>query len=163
MALDYKKTGERLRMIRDRFTQEVFAKSLGVSTSYVKKTELGGKPSIEYLINIATTYHISLDWLLIGVGAKNSEQPPSIFKSQFAESIMAYNPQPGCSAIAPGEMANGTNDLRTEAPDPDFTYMVTVLSSIVNSGDSDLWTWAKIQFRHAFYPYIEGKINKIRE
>src|SRR5664280_1200828 len=114
MTLDYKKTGERLRIIRDKFTQEVFAKSLGVSTSYVKKTELGGKPSIEYLINIAAIYHISLDWLLIGVGTKNSEQLPSIFKPQIAESITAYNSQPDCSGIVPSEIVSGTNDLRTK-------------------------------------------------
>ncbi|MDF2929771.1 MAG: Helix-turn-helix domain, partial [Anaerospora sp.] len=65
MALDYKQTGKRLKLVRGRLTQEAFANSLGVSASYVKKTELGGKPSLKYLANIAAGYGVSLDWLLL--------------------------------------------------------------------------------------------------
>jgi len=41
MALDYKQTGKRLKLVRGRLTQEAFANSLGVSASYVKKMKSG--------------------------------------------------------------------------------------------------------------------------
>ncbi|VBB05037.1 Hypothetical protein LUCI_0243 [Lucifera butyrica] len=128
MILDYKKTGKRLRHARGNLTQAVFAKSLGVSASYVKKTELGGKPSLEYLANIAVSYQVSLDWLLLDDGF----QPAAAFS-----------------------LAEAAADYRTAIADSELKDMITVLSALMSSPDPDLRAWAKIQFRHAFQAYTE--------
>lgn len=69
MKPDYKAIGSRLKEARNlkNMTQQKLADSMDISVSYVKNTERGGKPSIEYLLVVADKCHVSLDWLLTGV------------------------------------------------------------------------------------------------
>lgn len=69
--IDYADIGLRLREVREsakskKISQESFGKQFGVSQGYVTKVEKGGKPSLEYILSIATDYDVSLDWLLLG-------------------------------------------------------------------------------------------------
>lgn len=69
MKLDYSSVGLRLKEIRQQrgITQKEVAEIIGVSVSYVKNTERGSKPSIEYLFSFSDEYSVSIDWLLKGV------------------------------------------------------------------------------------------------
>lgn len=144
MALDYKQTGKRLKLVRGRLTQEVFATSLGVSASYVKKTELGGKPSLKYLANIAAGYGVSLDWLLLGDEPAKSTGVAIIHPKVVSENNAQYH--------TPVKQQNPSM-----ADDPELEEMVKTLREIMNSGDPDLRSWGKIQFRHAFDSYTARK------
>lgn len=144
MALDYKQTGKRLKLVRGRLTQEVFATSLGVSASYVKKTELGGKPSLKYLANIAAGYGVSLDWLLLGDESVKSTGVAIIHPKVVSENNAQYH-----TAVK--------QQNPSIADDPELEEMVKTLRDIMTSGDPDLRSWGKIQFRHAFDSYTARK------
>lgn len=48
-------------------TQEEAAEDIGISYSYYSKIETAAQsPSLDVLVRICETYHISLDWLLLG-------------------------------------------------------------------------------------------------
>lgn len=144
MALDYQQVGKRLKLVRGRLTQEAFASSLGVSASYVKKTELGGKPSLKYLTNIAAGYSVSLDWLLLGNDTGKTADASGIPSKIILENSTAYQTE-----------VNLQNPLTAE--DPELAEMVKTLTDIMNSGDPDLRAWGKIQFRHAFDSFTARK------
>ena len=69
MNPDYAATGLRLKEARNKkqLTQKELADLAGVSVSYVKNTERGGKPSIEYLFSVSEICSVSVGWLLTGV------------------------------------------------------------------------------------------------
>ncbi|MDR2005907.1 MAG: helix-turn-helix domain-containing protein [Acidaminococcales bacterium] len=69
MTPDYLAIGKRLQEARKKsgLTQQALADLMGVSVSYIKSTERGNKPSIQYLFAVAYSCHVSFDWLLIGV------------------------------------------------------------------------------------------------
>ena len=69
MKPDYTATGLRLKEARNQknITQQELADLVGVSVSYVKNTERGGKPSIEYLFSVSEICSVSIGWLLTGV------------------------------------------------------------------------------------------------
>lgn len=69
MKPDYSSIGLRLKEIRQKrgMTQKEVAEIIGVSVSYVKNTERGLKPSIEYLFSFSNEHSVSIDWLLKGV------------------------------------------------------------------------------------------------
>ncbi len=46
--------------------------------------------------------------------------------------------------------------------DLDLIHMVDVLKSILSQGDPELRAWAKIQFQHAFSPYIDTEKKSSR-
>ncbi|WP_312523437.1 helix-turn-helix domain-containing protein [Anaerospora sp.] len=144
MALDYKQTGKRLKLVRGRLTQEAFANSLGVSASYVKKTELGGKPSLKYLANIAAGYGVSLDWLLLSDELNTPTGVAVIQPKVVSENNAEYH--------TPVKQQN-----QPTADDPELEEMVKTLRDIMKSGDPDLRSWGKIQFRHAFDSYTARK------
>lgn len=144
MALDYKQVGKRLKLVRGRLTQEVFASTLGVSASYVKKTELGGKPSLKYLTNIAADYDISLDWLLLGNCIIEATNAAAIQPRSILENSAAYQ-------VETKEQSS------TAAEDPELAEMVKTLTDIMSSGDPNLRAWGKIQFRHAFDAFTARK------
>lgn len=144
MALDYKQVGKRLKLVRGRLTQEAFASTLGVSASYVKKTELGGKPSLKYLTNIAADYDISLDWLLLGNETVETANAAGIQPKSILENSAAYQTEAKQQSPAAAE-------------DPELAEMIKTLTDIMNSGDLDLRAWGKIQFRHAFDSFIARK------
>jgi transcriptional regulator with XRE-family HTH domain len=83
MELNYKEIGTRLKIVRGKMTQQAFSEQFGISKSYVKKTEGGGKPSLEYLVDIAIKQGVSLDWLLIGVHPKNEKNEPTIINIEL--------------------------------------------------------------------------------
>lgn len=144
MALDYKQVGKRLKLVRGRLTQEAFASTLGVSASYVKKTELGGKPSLKYLTNIAADYDISLDWLLLGNDTIETTNAAALQPKSILENSAAYQTE-----------AKQQSPLATE--DPELAEMVKTLTDIMSSGDPNLRAWGKIQFRHAFDAFTARK------
>ncbi|WP_312421358.1 helix-turn-helix domain-containing protein [Anaerospora hongkongensis] len=144
MALDYKEVGKRLKLVRGRLTQEAFASTLGVSASYVKKTELGGKPSLKYLTNIAADYVVSLDWLLLGNFAIETTNAAAIQPKSILENSAAYQTE-------------AKQQSPVTAEDPELAEMVKTLTDIMSSGDPNLRAWGKIQFRHAFDAYTARK------
>ena len=65
--MDYKDFGDRVRRKRQQkgWTQEILAKELGVSTSFVGHIERGSrKASLETLVQIANVLCVSVDYLL---------------------------------------------------------------------------------------------------
>lgn len=69
MSINYKEIGIRLKQARGKTSQKNLAIELDLSKSYVSNVENGSKPSLEYLISIATIFHVSLDWLVFGIGS----------------------------------------------------------------------------------------------
>ena len=68
MKPDYAAIGLRLKKARNlkKITQQQIADSLGVSVSYIKNIERGGKPSIEFLLTVSEMCGTPVDWLLTG-------------------------------------------------------------------------------------------------
>ena len=65
--MNYQDFGERVRKKRQQkgWTQEMLAKELGVSTSFVGHIERGSrKASLETLVQIANVLEVSMDYLL---------------------------------------------------------------------------------------------------
>lgn len=76
--MDYKDFGERVRKKRQQkgWTQELLAKELGVSTSFVGHIERGSrKASLETLVQISNVLGVSMDYLL---AASLDSQPVEI-------------------------------------------------------------------------------------
>ncbi len=82
MKPNYISIGARLKEARkfNKLTQQKLADMMGVSVSYVKNTERGGKPSIEYLLVVADKCHVSIDWLLTGVENNLDDQTQTLKK-----------------------------------------------------------------------------------
>lgn len=72
LSINYKEIGIRLKQARGKTSQKDLANELKLSKSYISNVESGAKPSLEYLINIATLFHVSLDWLILGLGSMQS-------------------------------------------------------------------------------------------
>lgn len=71
--MDVKNLGRKLRLLRTNLNlnQTVFAEKIGITQSTLSSYEKGNaSPSLEVLYTIATTFHISIDWLL---GISSSE------------------------------------------------------------------------------------------
>ncbi len=68
MDTKYKIIGQRLAKIRKElnFTQEAAGNLIGASKSYVSSIEAGKKPSLEYIIKLATEANASYDWIFTG-------------------------------------------------------------------------------------------------
>ena len=68
MEPNYLEIGKRLQEARKsaNMSQQDLANLMNVSSSYVKNTERGGKPSINYLFTVANNCSVSFDWLLTG-------------------------------------------------------------------------------------------------
>ena len=72
MNNDYKTIGLRLKQVRGNISQKDLASQFQLSKSYVNNVEHGSKPSLEFLINIANHFDVSLDWLILGIGQAQS-------------------------------------------------------------------------------------------
>ena len=68
VAIDWSFVGERIRQIRGfHTTQKEFARSIGVSQSYLSNMEHGRvEIGVEILLTISRRYGKSLEWLLMG-------------------------------------------------------------------------------------------------
>jgi transcriptional regulator with XRE-family HTH domain len=66
--MDYKDIGLRLKQLRGKVSQKDFGESFGVSKSYINNLEHGSKPSLELLISVSTSFDVSLDWIILGIG-----------------------------------------------------------------------------------------------
>jgi transcriptional regulator with XRE-family HTH domain len=64
--INYEDIGIRLKHIRGNITQKDFGNQFSVSKSYVNNIEHGSKPSLEFLTNVATSFDVSLDWIILG-------------------------------------------------------------------------------------------------
>lgn len=76
---------ERFRSIREKvsLSQKDFAQTLGVSQSSIADIERGAKePSRNIMLALVEQYHISLDWLLLGIGTAPIE--PLVSVEEFA-------------------------------------------------------------------------------
>lgn len=80
MKPDYVAVGLRLKESRkqSQLTQQELAKFAGISVSYVKNTERGGKPSIEYLLVVSERCNKSIDWLLTGDYLNDNSQAQEV-------------------------------------------------------------------------------------
>jgi transcriptional regulator with XRE-family HTH domain len=68
VAIDWRLVGERIRQIRGfHMTQKEFARSIGVSQSYLSNMEHGRvEIGVEILLTISRRYGKSLEWVLMG-------------------------------------------------------------------------------------------------
>ena len=57
-------TIERIRQLMGGISQEAFAEKIGFSQASIHRVLTTGSPSLAMLTAIATTYHVSVDWLL---------------------------------------------------------------------------------------------------
>ena len=65
-----KKIAERLAEVRGDRSQRQFAMDLGVFQQNINRYERGSTPHPDFLITLALTEGISVDWLLFGKGKK---------------------------------------------------------------------------------------------
>lgn len=65
--------GSRFKIVRGKLKQEDFAEVVGFKRSYVSQVETEGiKPSLEYLVSVANSFNVSIDWLLLGTSDVNN-------------------------------------------------------------------------------------------
>lgn len=81
MYYDLRKSGLRIKELRRMYgyTQEELAEKLGVSRGHLASAETGAKGfSIDVLVIIASLFHVSLDYLILG-----KEQGNEVLKGQL--------------------------------------------------------------------------------
>ena len=81
--MDYKRIGQRIREERLRLdlTREKLAELLDLSTNFVGHIERGEKKmSLETLVNIASTLHISLDYLVFGISPEEAQNTSKLIR-----------------------------------------------------------------------------------
>lgn len=90
MYYDPVKTGARIRKARMEMkcTQQEMAVKLGTAANYLSELERGIKtPSIDMFIEMAETFGVTLDYLILGVPMKSTEavkQELGFIAKQFA-------------------------------------------------------------------------------
>lgn len=75
MKYDPSETGRRIKELRRKngITQEDLADRLCITDSYLRKIESGIRSaSIETLVDIAFSFHVSLDYLIVGEPTSDS-------------------------------------------------------------------------------------------
>jgi len=68
-TIDYKRVGQRLKELRqqNRLTQSQLAEAVGCSDGFISQVERGiCNPSLEFLVQLSTLYHLPIDHLLLG-------------------------------------------------------------------------------------------------
>lgn len=68
-TIDYKRVGRRLKELRqqNKLTQSQLAETVGCSDGFVSQVERGiCNPSLEFLVQLSTLYHLPIDHLLLG-------------------------------------------------------------------------------------------------
>jgi transcriptional regulator with XRE-family HTH domain len=124
MKPDYVAIGARLKEARtlSKITQQELANFMDVSVSYVKNTERGGKPSLEYLLVVSEKCQVSVDWLLTGVQKENNRDIENTASTQKIEAVF----------------------------DPDLKRMIDILKELMENENKNLRGWTIIQFEEAF-------------
>ncbi len=76
MAFDFVSIGKRLKeaRVKQNLKQQELADLLGTSVSYVKVTERGQRPSLEYLQTVVENCNTSYNWLLTGSETLSNNQ-----------------------------------------------------------------------------------------
>lgn len=77
MRFDHKSYGARIRQLRIRkgFTQEQLAEKLNVSGTYIVKIESNQRTgSVEFAVELAHCFGVSLDYLLLGTACNDKRQ-----------------------------------------------------------------------------------------
>ena len=77
-----KKIAERLAEVRADRSQRQFAMDLGVFQQNINRYERGSTPHPDFLITLALSEGISVDWLLFGKGKKKMSGFPAKKKSK---------------------------------------------------------------------------------
>lgn len=78
--------GERIKQLRGKEPQEVFAKRFGVSRSTILRYESGDRePDSGFIIALCREYNVSANWLLLGDDYKNKGQNSDNLSSFSAE------------------------------------------------------------------------------
>ena len=135
MKPDYIAIGARLQEARkiSKITQQELADYMGVSVSYIKNTERGGKPSIKYLLAVSEKCNVLIDWLLTGVYKNNEGNLKARPIKQMGEVIT----------------------------DPDLNEMIDIVKHIMDTDDNEQRIWAKIQLKRTFAEfYTNTQENK---
>lgn len=68
-TIDYKRVGLRLKELRQQheLTQSQLAEAVGCSDGFISQVERGiSNPSLEFLVQLSTLYHLPVDHLLLG-------------------------------------------------------------------------------------------------
>jgi len=73
-------TTQRISEVKENMSQEEFAKSVNTTQSTISKVLNGDSPSLNLLMDIAKTYHVSIDWLL-GISTRKSLYGYSVYDS----------------------------------------------------------------------------------
>ena len=77
-----RKIAERLAEVRGGRSQRQFAMDLGVFQQNINRYERGSTPHPDFLITLALSEGISVDWLLFGKGKKKMSGFPAKKKSK---------------------------------------------------------------------------------
>jgi len=62
---------KRLQSVRGNRSQAQFARDLDVFQQNINRYEHGTLPHVDFLITLSSVENISVDWLLLGRGARN--------------------------------------------------------------------------------------------
>ena len=93
--LNFKDIGARIRLERENLnlTREKFAEILDLSSFYIGQIERGDrKMSLETLVKIANTLHLSVDYLLKGYDIYNSKTEIKKYFSTLENTDKSYDP-----------------------------------------------------------------------
>lgn len=116
-----KEIGQRVRHIRGSRTQEDFAALVGVTRANLASVETGRSfPGLLFLVNLAHTCAVSLDWLLLGKSSAASEAEGQI--------ILEVTPE----------------------DDEELAEMLALLWEMARGADDDTRAWMRVQLRRAF-------------
>lgn len=88
-CLDLEQVGKRIRQLRKKHqkTQEAFAETIHISTSYLALIELGKRTaSLDVIAQISNEYHVTVDYLLFG----KAEEPGSVNLREFTSLCEQY-------------------------------------------------------------------------
>lgn len=88
MLYDIKEVGDRIRRLRKEqgMTQAQLAAKLNIGDRHLRKIEAGEKgPSIDILIEIATLFGVSLDYIILG------KQSQSDLKQQLCDLVQSLS------------------------------------------------------------------------
>ncbi|HSH36500.1 helix-turn-helix transcriptional regulator [Schnuerera sp.] len=95
--LNFKEIGSRIRLEREKLnlTREKFAEIVELSTFYIGQIERGDrKMSVDTLVKIANTLHISVDYLLYGSNIYTEKLEKNKYFSVFETIDENYNQTP---------------------------------------------------------------------
>ncbi|PHQ78545.1 MAG: hypothetical protein COB69_09750 [Phycisphaera sp.] len=76
---------ERLKEVTAGHSCKQIAEMYGISSESIRRYLRGGRPSVQFLIDVALQTETSLDWLILGRGARNYKDAKQLWQSETTQ------------------------------------------------------------------------------